>query len=301
MALPPLPALDDSLRRLVTEPETGLGLVAFYDQKAAKILHQYLTGYATLRKFYDLRDEESILQEGKTPVLRPLARRRAAAATLVALIRSASDSIYGGLYDDSRQSVVPVDGLLVLLGECMVFVNRKWSFPLSFLLCDHDPFICPVAEQNELIEHQDNPPILSQAQNLVLLSAIESLETVSSNIYSRCEDCFASTLSSYRNGQSPPNPQEMMRKTASSLTSSSGFSLVGSEMLGESMTSGGGSGSMVKVGERRNETDIKVNAVKRGWDWRQGIQKNASGADVLRILRLGLAKDMAKAWLGSTR
>ena len=108
----------------MSRPEDGLGRVAFHDQEAARMLHLYLTGYATLRKFYDLRDEEYNCEEGEKPRLRPLARKRAAAATLIALIANASDSIYGGLYDVSRDSVMHVDGLLALLGEAVVFVNR---------------------------------------------------------------------------------------------------------------------------------------------------------------------------------
>lgn len=127
IAFPPSTALDRSLKRLLSYPEQGLGVVAFHDQEAAGILHFYLTGYATLRKFYDLRDEESNLKEGEQPRLRPFARKRAAAATLIALISSASDSIYGGLYDESRDPVVHVDGLLALLGEAMVFINRTYS------------------------------------------------------------------------------------------------------------------------------------------------------------------------------
>ena len=92
-----------------------------------------------------------------------------------------------------------------------------------------------------------------------------------------------------------------MRKTVSSLTSSSGFSLVGSEMLGESMTSGGGSGSMVKLGDRRTKNEKKMEDVKRGWDWRKGVRGNAKGEDILRILRCGLAKDMARAWVANLR
>ena len=37
--------------------------------------------------------------------------------------------------------------------------------------------------------------------------------------------------------------------------------------------------------------------IKRGWDWRSGISANTTGEDVLRILRLGLARDLATAWL----
>ena len=94
------------------------------DPKAAEMLHTYLTGYATLRKFYDLRDEEINLEKGQKPTMRPNARKIAAATALLAVINSAADNIHGGLYDESRASVVQVDGLLSLLGEALVFVNR---------------------------------------------------------------------------------------------------------------------------------------------------------------------------------
>ena len=152
-----------------------------------------------------------------------------------------------------------------------------------------------------LIGRSEPQPILSQHHNLALLSVIESLETVSRNIYMRCEDCLTSTLSSYHNSQSPPSSREMMRKTVSSLTSSSGFSLVGSEMLGESITSGGCSGSMVRLGDRRPKNENKTDEVKRGWDWRKGVQSNANGKDILRSLRCGLAKDIARAWVVNSR
>ena len=34
----------------------------------------------------------------------------------------------------------------------------------------------------------------------------------------------------------------------------------------------------------------------RGWDWRKGLPEGATGEDVLRILRLGLAKGIARHW-----
>ena len=36
---------------------------------------------------------------------------------------------------------------------------------------------------------------------------------------------------------------------------------------------------------------------KRGWDWRNGLAEEAKGEDVLRMLRLGLAKDIARHWI----
>ena len=39
--------------------------------------------------------------------------------------------------------------------------------------------------------------------------------------------------------------------------------------------------------------------VKRAWDWRAGLlhSSHATGKDLLHILRLGLAKDLSRAWL----
>ena len=36
---------------------------------------------------------------------------------------------------------------------------------------------------------------------------------------------------------------------------------------------------------------------KRGWDWRTGMKKGATGKDLLSMLRLGLAKEVARAWI----
>lgn len=132
-AYPALADLDRNLKALIVEKRSSLGQVALEDPKAAEILHTYMTGYATLRRFYDLRDEEVRLQEGQKPRLRPITRKNAAAIALVALINSAADNIHGGLYDEDRGAVVQVDALLTLLGEAMVFVNRK-SYPVSFFI-----------------------------------------------------------------------------------------------------------------------------------------------------------------------
>lgn len=55
----------------------------------------------------------------------------------------------------------------------------------------------------------------------------------------------------------------------------------------ESSNGVGGSRALVKPPEDQ----------KRGWDWRKGMAADAMGEDVLRILRLGLAKDIARHWI----
>ena len=37
--------------------------------------------------------------------------------------------------------------------------------------------------------------------------------------------------------------------------------------------------------------------VRRSWDWRRGWQQGATGEDVLRILRLNVAKELARGWM----
>lgn len=124
-AYPATEELDEQLRSLIKEPKACLSAIAEADDEAARILQFYLSGYATLRRFYEIRDEAVMLKEGQKPRFKPLARRRAAAQALVAVISSAADSIYGGLYDPDRDSAVQVDGLLTLLGEALVFIERK--------------------------------------------------------------------------------------------------------------------------------------------------------------------------------
>lgn len=126
MAYPPVSTLDDDLRSLIRDPKTCLSAISATDVEAAKMLQFYFSGYATLRRFYEIRDEELRLEKGQKPKYRPLARKRAAAEALVAVIRSASDSIYGGLYDQDRDSAIQVDGLLALLGEALVFIDSKF-------------------------------------------------------------------------------------------------------------------------------------------------------------------------------
>ena len=59
-------------------------------------------------------------------------------------------------------------------------------------------------------------------------------------------------------------------------------------MLGSESSNGiGGSRALVKAEDDR----------KRGWDWRKGLARDTKGEDVLRILRLGLAKDIARHWI----
>ncbi|PGH11197.1 hypothetical protein AJ79_05039 [Helicocarpus griseus UAMH5409] len=288
-AYPPASDLDDQLRSLLYDSQAALTAIAAVDQEAAGMLQFYFCGYAAVRRFYEIRDEELDLQKGERPKHRPLARKRAAAETLVAAISSAADSIYGGLYDEDRKTSIQVDGLLVLLGEALVFVDE----PTRFLTND---------------------------QLLTILAAIEDLQSVTSRVYDQCEICLQSTLYHHFNYDDVAStsfgdesarsltsssfaapPRNLLKKSVSSLTAVSGFSLIGSELLQSQSGQRDGGRSVESSGvlvPRPNEKQGDAN-VKRGWDWRTRIHKEVKGEDILRILRLQIAKGLSFGALGS--
>ncbi len=252
VAYPAEQELDDHLQRLISSPKNALTEMSKIDVEAAELLHKMLSGYATLRKFYTLRDEEV---PGSKSHMGAIARKEEAASALMAVISSSDDNIRGGFYDEERGAVVSVDFLLALLGEAMVFVNQHGS-PIT-------------------VSHID-----------MLLKAIEDLQAVGSQVYSVCTE-FLQTVIASGQGLKGSTPSDMLRKSTSNVSgTSSNFSLVGSSMLASQLKQSMGSSGVLVKGN-----------IKRGWDWRRGISATTTGDDLLRILRLGLAKDLAKAWL----
>ncbi|KAM5432625.1 hypothetical protein McanMca71_007400 [Microsporum canis] len=294
-AYPAKGQLDDQLRSLLYDPSTALSAIASVDAEGAAMLQFYFSSYATLRSYYEIRDEEANSDSDNVPRHRPLARKREAARALVAVIRSAADSIYGGLYDPDRQSAAQVDGLLVLLGEALALLDPN---PNQFLNTD---------------------------QQLTILAAIEDLQTVTERVYEQCEACLQSALyhrlhfdegndtgagNSFTNsGPSmsaffATSPQKLLKKSISSTTLTSGFTLIGSEMLeGSQSISGsremgdsgflvprsGVSGSKSKGKDSQND----VQRIQRGWDWRDKAPEGVKGEDILKKLRLLLARGIA--------
>ena len=251
---PPTVELDDYLERLILSPKDALIKLSEMDVEAAELLHKNLSGYATLRKFYALRDEELSHPNNQRPRQGAIARKEEAAAALLAVITSSDDYIRGGLYDEEREAVVSVDFLLALLGEAMVFVNNP-KFSITVPQID------------------------------ILLKAIEDIQTVGPRVYEACNE-FLKTVIASGQGLKGSSPNDMLRKSSSNVSGTSSFSLVGSSMLASQFKqSMGGSGVLVRGN------------IKRGWDWRSGITATTTSEDVLRILRLGLAKDLARAWL----
>lgn len=290
-AYPASADLDDQLRALVREPRTCLSAIAASDEEAASILQFYFSGYATLRRFYETRDEAFALADGQRPRHKPLARRRGAAQALVAVIRSAADSIYGGLYDPDRDSAVQVDGLMALLGEALVFVHG--SYPTWKIKEAHTNVV------------SEPTSILTVTQQLTILSAIEDLESVATRVYAQCEEFFRSTLLEHHSSSDsyvlPPSPRTLLKKSVSSTTAaSSNFSLIGSDML-ERTRSTSGSGSAASSGvlvprlgkNESSATNAGRTASARGWDWRAGLSEDTRGEDIIRMLRMGLARGLS--------
>lgn len=245
--------MDNHLQRLIFSPKSALTEMSKMNFEAAQLLHKMLSGYATLRKFYDLRDEEK-QAPGEIPKLGAVARKLEAASALMVVIASADDNIQGGLYDESRGAVVSVDFLLALLGEALVFVNQ---------------------------------PQLSIAPSQIdtLLKAIEDLQAVPSRVYAACNEFFQTVIASTP-GLKGSSPMDLLKKSTSSMSGTSSYSMVGSSMLASQLQRSMGNSGVIVKGN-----------IKRGWDWRRGLSAGTTGEDVLRILRLGLAKDLAKVWI----
>ncbi|KIX04545.1 uncharacterized protein Z518_05415 [Rhinocladiella mackenziei CBS 650.93] len=269
-AYPPDTEMDDGLQSLVGNPRTALADIADVDPEAAEMLQFYLVGYACLRRFYNLRDEDNAPTSWAKSNLRPLARSRAAAKALIAAINSAADSIYGGLYDPERQSAIQVDGLLTLFGEATALLA---------------------------VNGTSGKRVLTTEQMYSLLAAIEDLSTVSSRVYDATEECLQAALRNFH-GSQPPSPQAMLKKSMSSGTNSSfSFSMMGSEMLGRSEITSMGTGGK-SVGSSGVLVPHGKGDAARGWDWRSKFKdRHVSGRDVVRVLRMGLAEELSLAEL----
>ena len=308
--------LDPSLSALLNNPRLTLSSIAQLDPNAASLLQFHLPGYASLRKFYTLRDAEVLPPTNpKTHPqhnLRPLARTRQAAKYLVATITSAADPIYGGLYDPQRESAVQVDGLLALLGEA------------SALL---------------ISQNHQHKRIFSKQQIYDLLTSIEDIQTVNERVYTASQECFNATLQNYSDMKSGsnetnlPDPRAILKKSTSGTGSGSGsgsnfsFSMMGSEMLSHSASttygappaagrsSGTSSGVLIPSETEGEEgTDkikkIALGSVQRGWDWRAKFIAKMGDEDsgaagkfgrsselLLDMLRRGLAVELSSALL----
>jgi hypothetical protein len=230
--------------------------LATLDSEAAALLSNHLSGYATIRKYYDLRDEEVLCKSGEKPAHRPMARKRVAANALMVIIASAASSIRGGLYDPEIETVLQVDVLLPLLGEALIFVNQpKRTLTLRHL---YD-----------------------------LLAAVEDLDTAPGMIKAQCEEVLTTCLLSAHDANSS---HHLGKSTGNLTTASSQYSLIGSLDFGSADGQSNTEGSTVFV--RGGHVDDS----KRGWDWRRGFPRGAKSEDIIRVLRLGVAREIGRAF-----
>jgi hypothetical protein len=155
-------------------------------------------------------------------------------------------------------------------------------------------------------------------QQLSILAAIEDLQTVTPRVYQQCEECLQAAFFHYAHyerhdsstGTSsnmitgsfsgapsfPASPRNLLKKSVSSMTALSGFSLIGSEMVdsqSRSQDSIGGSGVLVPRPKAKADGGGEPGEVKRGWDWRSTLSQGAKGEDILRELRLRLARALS--------
>jgi len=127
-------------------------------------------------------------------------------------------------------------------------------------------------------------------QLMALLKVVEDLETIGPQVMKRCEKLFNAALEN-AHSSNPSSPHDYLKKSVSNLTTaSSQFSLITSSML-KSKTMGGAANSTEGSGL------LIQGPIQRTWDWRKAMHNDAEPSDVLRILRLGLAKELAKGWI----
>ncbi|KAK5751557.1 hypothetical protein LTS12_018399 [Elasticomyces elasticus] len=166
-AYPAREEMDGRLAGLVGKERSTLVELARKDGEAAELLASRLSGYATLRRFYELRDQDVLPDLGNGQKLRPLERAREAAGALMAVLGSASDCIRGGLYDPEAEGVVPVDCVLVLLGEALVLLGQ-------------------------------GKRVFSKEQVLGMMRVVEDFETVTSRVRENGGGLLDASLASYR-------------------------------------------------------------------------------------------------------
>ena len=178
--------LDSQLSSLLNNERTTLVGLANADLSAATLLSGQISGYATVRKFYELRDNRS----GPS---KSLQRKREAAKALIALIESASDCIRGGLFDSDVQSVVPIDGLLGLLGETLPLLGQEKR-------------------------------IFTKQQVFTLMRVVEDFETAPARIREGAVELVQASMNAYRATSS----STQLKKGKSNVSSMSGSGLSGS-------------------------------------------------------------------------
>ncbi|KAK5170925.1 uncharacterized protein LTR77_004069 [Saxophila tyrrhenica] len=270
-AIPAQTNLDPHLASLLAPARPALVDLARADSEAAELLARELSGYALLRRFYSIRDST-------TSSTGSLMRKREAAKTLVALTSSAADCIRGGLFDPEVESVVPVEGLLMLLGEVLPLLGQTSG----------------TGKAQRVMEMKDV---------MALMAVAEDYENVSGRIREGGEAVLKASMGCFRDGGMGGSGK--LKKSTASLSASGMLGGSGGwEELAESswellrsQESGDGEGSKGRKGGK----NARAVDVQRGWDWRKGLDAVASEAEVgskevVMLLRTALAREVGRAW-----
>lgn len=234
------------------------------DTEAASLLASHLSGYATVRRFYDLRDQDINPAAGSntSAPLKLLERKREAAKALIAIMESAADCVRGGLYDPDVESVVPVDGVLALFGEALPLLGQPKR-------------------------------IFTKDQVYSLLRVVEDFATAPSRIRENAESLLQASVNAFRDGGARMGKSaDLLKKSRSDLSSKSGLGGSSYDMLASSV--------MMQSQEKKGGRAVEV---ARGWDWRKGLDgisgtMDVGGDEVLMLLRVALAQEVARGWSG---
>ncbi|KAL2889661.1 Nucleoporin NUP85 [Ceratocystis lukuohia] len=268
---PPEEDLDNRFESLLVDRSATLEQLAKQDVDAAQLLGRMLSGYATLRKFYETRDSYLSVPVGSA---RALAIKRQASAALVAVVASADDNIRGGLYDVSRDAVVSEDFLLALLGEALVLINTTAP---------------------------SDPVLVTADQMDVLLKAIEDLQTVGGRVYDACVEFFNYVLAATPGGLKGSTPADLLHKggatsgpNGEASNSGASFVIAPSSVIASQLNRSISAASSKAVA---GGVAAQLATARRGWDWRVGLRVGMGADEVLRVLRLGISRDLAKLWL----
>lgn len=283
-AYPPAAELDDHLARLLRQRSTTLEALAAQDLEAAELLGKMLSGYASLRQFYELRDGAAQDQDGggQPPPSPPPQQKQQAAQALVSVIAAADDKIRGGLYDATRDGIVSEDFLLALLGEALAFVADGENSSAAAL------FRAPPRR------YDDDAAPLTLAHIDALLKAVEDLQAVGPRVYTAAEEFLQLVLASAPGGVvAAGGPADLMRRSAAGAGAQHYVMSGSSVMAGRLRKSLAGGKGTAAAGQAKGRAD----PLQRAWDWRARMGPGTKGKDVVRKVRLGLAKDLAGLWL----
>ena len=276
--MPPVSSLDPDLSSLLSTERAALLSLARIDGEAAQLLGRWVSGFAMLRRFYEIRDQDVNPAAATTSKkMGSLERKRESSRALIAVIEAAADCIKGGLFDPEVESVVPVEGVLVLLGEVLPLLGAGGAYGQG--------------------------SILSYKQVLGLMTVVEDFEQISGRIQDGANGLLSASMGAYR-GESG---SARIAKSKSDLSNVSGSGSLGGsgswEMLAESSFVMLQSTESAKSG-RSSGSKSKTMKLERGWDWRKGLDAvAATGSDVgskevLMLLRTALAKEVAQSWAG---